>query len=123
MACNGRVTVAMSHFDRIKRFAQRSDLVNLDQDRVGATLRDTFREELNIGHEKIVAHQLATVADALGEFLPALPIVFAHTVLDRVDRIFADQLLEISDLLVCRTLLALGALELGIIIDAVLVKL
>ena len=86
-------------------------------------MRDSLGEELNVSHEKVVAHQLATAADALGELLPALPVVLAHTVLDRVDRIFADQLLEISDLLVCRTLLALGALELGIIIDAVLVKL
>ena len=98
--------MTVCHFDGVEGFAQRADLVNLDQDGVGATLLDAFLEELDVGHEQVVAHQLALAADAVGEFLPAFPVVLVHAVFDRVDRIFGDELFEVCNLLVGREFLA-----------------
>ena len=113
----------MRHLDRVERLGQRTDLVHLDQDRVAAAHFDAFFQELDIRYEQVVADQLAAIADLLGQHFPAFPVVFAHTVLDRVDRILRDQPLEVSHLLGRGALGTLGALELRIVVNAVFVEL
>ena len=61
---------------------------------------------MDVGHEQVVAHQLAAVSDAVGQFLPAFPILFAHAVLDGVNGIFRDELFQVGYLLVHAQLLA-----------------
>ena len=82
MRDNCGVTVALCEFYGAESFGERTDLVYLYEDRVGATFFDTAFEVLDIGYEQVVAYELATVADKVGENLPACPVVFRHTVLD-----------------------------------------
>ena len=87
---NGGISVTMGHLDSVQRLCQRTDLVYFYQDGVGATLFDAHCQEIHVGDKQVVAHQLATIADAVGQFLPAFPVVFTHTVFDGVDGIFID---------------------------------
>ena len=112
----------MSHLDSVESFGKRTDLVNLDKDRVCSTLLDTLLEVLNIGNEEVITYELALVADSFGKFNPSFPVVLIETILDRVDRIFVYKLLEVSDLLVNRKFLSVRiflhtCLELFVIIE------
>src|SRR5580693_5530761 len=49
----------VGHLDRAERFGQRTDLVDLDQDGVGAAVSDTVGKPRHIGDEQVVADQLA----------------------------------------------------------------
>ena len=57
--------------DRLKRFGEGADLVELDEDRVGDAGRDAAAEDGGVGDEDVVADELDAVADALGELGPA----------------------------------------------------
>ena len=78
---------------------KRTNLVNLYKDRVSATFVDTTLQIFNVCYEQVIAYKLATVTDKICEDLPAFPVIFSHTVLDRVDRIFINELLEVFSLL------------------------
>ena len=65
----------MRDLDRVKRFRQAADLVDLDQDRVADALLDAVGQADRIGHEQIVTDQLDLLADGGGEGCPAFPVV------------------------------------------------
>src|SRR4029077_14728083 len=69
------------------RLGQRSDLVHLDEDRIGETVGNALREQLLVGAEEIVTHQLYPAAERRGEGFPAGAVVLAQAVLDRDDRV------------------------------------
>ncbi len=128
MRDNGCVVVALSHLDCAESLGERTDLVYFHEDRVCATVCDTFLKILHVGYEQVVAYKLATVADEVGKDLPAFPVILVHTVLDRVDRIFGDKFLEILGLLLACELLAVNllgsaVLEVGVVIHTVLIEL
>src|SRR5690606_15121251 len=75
MRNDGRIVGVVGHGDGFQGFGQSADLVDLDQDRVGGSGLDALLEDARIGHEQVVADQLHLVADALGEQLPASPVV------------------------------------------------
>ncbi len=82
---HGRVARALGHLDGGEGFGQRPDLVDLDEDRVADALVDAFLQDLGVGDEQVVAHQLNVLAQALGQVLPAVPVAFGHAVLDGDD--------------------------------------
>src|SRR5256884_574021 len=89
---DGVVARSARQLDRLNRFGDASDLIQLDKNRVRDSLLDPSRQPLRIRHEKIVAHQLnfllrGFVADALCQRFPAGPIVFRHAVFNRDNRI------------------------------------
>src|SRR6516225_8995097 len=92
-----------------KGLGQGADLVDLDQDGIGAAVFDTVGQPLYVGDEEIVADQLAFAADHVGQLFPAVHIVFRHTVLDRDDRLARDEIGEVSGLLGTRAGLVLAA--------------
>lgn len=94
------VAGTVSHFYGFEGFGKRTYLVHLDKNSVGSAHVDTLLEELSVGYKEVVAHELAAVTDALGEFYPVVPVVLVETVLDRVDRIFGDELLKVVYLLI-----------------------
>jgi hypothetical protein len=63
-----------------------------------------------------------STSDAVGQFLPAIPVVFAHAVFDRVDRIFVNQLFQIIYLLVGCTFFAFLTFEFAVIVNAVVIE-
>ena len=123
MRRNGRIPRTVRHLDSVERLGQRTDLVHLDEDRVGAAHLDALAQEIHVRYEQVVADELAFVAQLAREQLPALPVVLGHAVLDRVDRVFGHEPLEVLDLLLRRTLGALLAFELRIVVYAVLIEL
>ena len=114
--------MTVSHFDSVQSFGQRTDLVYFDQDRVCTSLLDTHCEEVNVRNEQVITYQLAAVADTFSQFLPAFPVVFAHTVFDGVDWEFVDQFFQVVDLFFGGTFLAFGTFKLGIVVDTVMVE-
>ena len=90
MGSNGGVTMTMSHLDSIQCLGERTNLVYLDEDRVGSPHLDALFQELHVGDKEIVAYQLATVAYGSSQLHPVVPIVLVKTILDRVDRIFCN---------------------------------
>ena len=120
--------MTVCHLDSVESLCERTNLVNLDKDRVSSTHLDTLLQELHVGNEQVVAYELALVAYALCKFYPVLPVVLVETVLDRVDRILVDELLEVCNLLVCRELLTvrillLTVLQLTIVVEPLTVLL
>ncbi len=108
----------VGHLDGVERLGERADLVDLDEDRVGDALLDAPAEPLGIGHEEVVADQLDLAAELVGGDLPAFPVVLGQAVLDRDDRVLADQLLEIGDLLGRLALLAaLAGVDVGAVLE------
>src|SRR3546814_2089971 len=83
---------AMRRLDRLQRLAERPDLVDLDEQRIGEATADAVAQPRRIGDEKIVAHKLHLAADPVGEQLPAFEIILGHAVLDRHDRIAVAKL-------------------------------
>jgi hypothetical protein len=67
VADHGGVVGALGHLDGGEGLGQRADLVDLDQDRVGDVLVDAFLEDLGVGDEQVVAHQLHLFAQAFGQ--------------------------------------------------------
>ena len=114
--------MAMSHLDSIQSLGERTNLVYLDEDRVGSTHLDTLFQELHVGNKEVVTYQLATVADGSGQLHPVVPIVLIKTILNRIDRIFGNQFFQELDLLSSSQFLTIRILLLAILQLAVIVE-
>ena len=66
------------------------------------------REDLRVGDEQVVAHQLHLAPELLREQRPAVPVALRHAVLDGDDRVLVDEAGEVVDELRRRELAALG---------------
>src|SRR5690606_31834650 len=84
------VAIAVGQIDRVDRFGEGPDLIDLDQDAVGNPFVDAAPQPLDVGYEQIVPYKLALAADLVGEQLPASPIVFAAAILDAANGELVD---------------------------------
>src|SRR6185437_5999920 len=75
MRYDGGVAGALGHFNGIQRFGEGADLVHLDEDGVPYPAFDSLSESLGVGDEEVIPHELNAVAQALGEELPAVPVI------------------------------------------------
>ncbi len=82
------VAVAHGELDGFEGFGEGADLVDLHEDGVGGFGFDAFLEELGVGDEEVIADELDFVAELVGEFFPAVPVVFGHAVFDGADGVF-----------------------------------
>ena len=57
-------------------------------------------QDLRVGNEQVVAHELDLLAEVLGQLLPAVPIAFAQAVFDGDDGVFFHQFIKPGDHLV-----------------------
>jgi hypothetical protein len=71
----------------------------------------------DIGHEHVVADELAFVANQVGQHLPTFQVVLGHSILDRNDRIARDELGKIVHLLLSRANFALALIAIGTILE------
>ncbi len=111
MRHHGGVAGLISHLDRAQRLRQRADLVDLDQDRIGTPVFDTVGQPRHVGDEQVVADQLTLAADEVGQFLPAVHVVFGHAVFNGDDRIARRKIGEIFRLLGTRARFVLAAIN------------
>src|SRR5699024_11768903 len=88
MRNNGRVVIFVGYFNSIHLFSKRTDLVNLNQDGVSYALLNAPRQTFGIGHKKIITYQLYTIANGIGQLLPAVPVVFIQCIFNGYDGIF-----------------------------------
>ena len=110
--------MTVRHFDGIQRLRQRTDLVDFDEDGVGAAQLDAFFQVVHVRHEEVVADQLAAGTEALRQEFPAIPVALRHPVLDGVDGIFINELREVVSLFCRCELFAPGALFPRIVVEA-----
>ena len=82
MGSNGGVTMTVSHLDSIQCLGKRTNLVHLDEDRVGSTHLDALLQEFHVGNKEVVTYQLATIADSSSQLHPVVPIVLVKAILD-----------------------------------------
>src|SRR5690606_1880077 len=82
---------AVRALHRVEGLGERADLVDLDQHAVGGAAGDAAADALDVGDEEVVADQLDAIAEALGERLPAVPVLLVEAVLDRHDRVAVDE--------------------------------
>ena len=122
MGDNCGVAIALSQFYGAEGFGERADLVYFHQDGVGATGFDTFLEVFNVGYEQVVAYELATVADEVGENLPAFPVVFGHAVFDGVDGELFNQAFEVFGLFSAGAFGSAFAFFPSVVVNAVFVE-
>ncbi|MNE81314.1 hypothetical protein D3C80_1779530 [compost metagenome] len=87
---NCSVASAFSHFDCIKSFSKRTDLVNLNEDGVTYTLLDTIVQTLSVCYEQIVTNELYFAAELVSKQLPAIPVILGAAVFDRYDWVFIN---------------------------------
>ena len=111
MRDDGGVVGILGHLHGVEGLGEGTDLVHLDEDRVGGAGLDALLEELGVGDEEIVADELHLAADGVGELLPGRPVAFGAAVLDRDDRVLGGELLVEGDHLVAGVDLAGGLLE------------
>src|SRR5699024_4618862 len=81
----------------VQGLGERADLVDLDQQGVRAALRDAAAETLGVGDEQVVPDQLGLRAEAVGDGLPALPVLLVQRVLDGDQRVRVDELGVVPD--------------------------
>ena len=89
------VACVFRHFDRFQSFSQRTNLVELDQDRVSDIFFDTFFQDLGVGYEQVVTHQLDFSAQFFSLIFPASPVRFILTVFDRNDWVLVTQFCQV----------------------------
>jgi hypothetical protein len=82
------VTRYLCKRDAIQRFRDGPNLIELDEDGVG----DALREYLWVGYEIIVADNLDFFSELACEQQPAFDVVFRHSVFERYDRVFFDEI-------------------------------
>ena len=93
-------SVALAGFNGFDRFGQRTDLVELDKERVGGGFFDRTADAFRIGHEEIVADDLEAVPGFSDQLFPSVPVVLRQAVFNRDDRILVDPVLPERDHLV-----------------------
>src|SRR5580765_1766520 len=86
------VAVLVGEPHRLDRLRQGPDLVDLDQDRVGDAALDPLLQTRRARDEQVVADELDTVAEPVGQRPPRVPVVLRRPVLDRDDGIAVHDL-------------------------------
>src|ERR1019366_1121588 len=108
---------AGSQADAGERLGQGADLVELDEDGVGDLALDAPLQALDVRHEDVVADELHAVADALGERLPAVPVVLRAAILDRDERVLLGEGVVDADELVPRDALLVEGVLAGLLVE------
>ena len=80
MAHHSGVTILVSQLNGLNGFGESTDLVNLDEDTVGNTFGDSVAQALCVGDEQVVADQLNSLSEFIGQLLPPVPVIFGAAV-------------------------------------------
>ncbi len=83
------IAVTHTEIDRLQGFRQRTDLIDLDQDRVRRVFINPRLQTLRIGDKQIITDELAATAHFRRQSLPVFPVLFVQAIFDRDDRILA----------------------------------
>ena len=73
------------HGDGVEGLREGADLIELDEDGVGHLLIDAPGQNLRVGHEEVIAHQLDPIPQAPRQGRPARPVALVHAVFNGDD--------------------------------------
>ena len=91
MGDDGGVASVLGHLDGSQSFGQGTDLVELDQDGVGDAVVDTALQDLGVGYEQVVTHDLDFLAQFSSLVGEAFPVRFVQAIFDGDDRELGGQ--------------------------------
>jgi hypothetical protein len=83
------ITRIARHRDRVERFGDGADLIELDEERVADGIGDAAPQDLGVRDEHVVPDELDAVSERPGQRLPAFPVALREPVLDRDDWVLA----------------------------------
>ena len=81
------IPVTVGGLHSVDGFGERSDLIHFDQNAVGNPSRNPFTQSAGIRDEQVVPDKLNLLANRIGQFFPAIPVIFSTTIFDRTDGI------------------------------------
>ena len=87
--------------DRIKRFRQRSDLIEFDQNRIGRLKLDPTADPPGVRYKQIISYQLNILSQTAGKLLSAFPVIFCQSIFNRYQWKFCRQRFIVVDHLTC----------------------
>ena len=105
------ISVAVGHFDGIKRLGERTYLIHFYQDGIGCTCLDSLFPGTSIRDKQVVAHNLTFAAQRTSHLGPSIPVVLVKSVFDGINRIRGNQMIEIGNLLIVRQFLCPSGLS------------
>ena len=91
MGHNSSIPCLVRQLDCSCRFRQRSNLIDLDQHRIGCFSYNSLCNSLRVGHKQIVSHKLHFFSDSCCQSAPSIPILFIQRIFNRINRIVQDQ--------------------------------
>src|ERR1700759_3230635 len=106
-----RIAITPRQLNRFEGLSHSTNLVDLDQDRVGNAILNSLLQPLNVSDKKIIAHQLNAVAGLLRKRAPAFPIILSQTIFNRDDRILPRPIIPEARHLFARKLPLVALLE------------
>src|SRR5664280_2054395 len=95
MADHAAVAAAVRYVHGVQGLGQGADLVEIDQQRVGAALSDALQQPLRVGDEQVVADDLDARSQLVGQPLPAVPVALVERIFEGDDRVRRDQLVVV----------------------------
>ena len=72
----------MRNVDRIQCFAEGSNLIDLDENRIPTSFGDSTAQEFWIRHKEIVANNLNLRSQQSCHRLPTIPVALGETIFD-----------------------------------------
>ena len=90
VARDGGIFVLVCQFDGFQRFRDRTNLVQFNEDGIGAGFVNPHLEAGRVCDKEIIAHQLAFMSEGIGQLFPPVPIVLIQSVFDGDNRILID---------------------------------
>src|SRR5690606_28761382 len=91
------VTSALRHLHCIERLGERTDLVELHEQRVACAHLDALCEALRVRDEQVVANELYTAAELDSQRLPPFPVALIKRVLDGDERVTVHKIGVVLD--------------------------
>ena len=82
MRQNRSIARAVRNVDRIECFAEGSNLIDLDENRIRTSFGDPAAQEFWIRYKEIVADNLNLGSQQGGHRLPTIPVAFGETIFD-----------------------------------------
>ena len=91
----------MCHLNGFQCLRNRTNLVQLDQNRISCSKLNTFGKSFRICYEQVVANKLYFISQSCSKFLPSFPVFFVQTVLDGNNRIFLAEFSPVFNKFFC----------------------
>ena len=91
----------MCHLNGFQCLRNRTNLVQLDQNRISSTKFNSLSQSFCIGYKQVITDKLYFVSKSRSKLLPSFPVFFIQTIFDRNDRVFLTEFCPVLDQFFC----------------------